>query len=120
METYGKRAPYIAKWKVQRLIEKFKEKHTTNFKLKALAAISKISFHLFFKAGVTEEGKLTFVDMNLYCDSGSEMYENSAGEAVHFAQNVYNATAWKVSPHAVITDVMTNTYCRGPGSTQVK
>ena len=95
-------------------------KNIQKIKLKAFAAIPKVYFHLFFKAGVTEEGKLTFVDMNLYCDSGSEMYENSAGEAVHFAQNVYNATAWKVSPHAVITDVMTNTYCRGPGSTQVK
>ena len=71
------------------------------------------------KAGVTEEGKLTFVDMNLYCDSGYQPFESDAGEAVHFAQNVYNANAWKVIPYAVITDTMANTWCRAPGSVQV-
>ena len=48
-----------------------------------------------------------------------EIFENDAGEAVHFAQNVYNANAWKISPYAVVTDVMPNTFCRAPGSTQV-
>ena len=57
--------------------------------------------------------------MSLYCDAGYEMFENDAGEAVHFAQNVYNAEAWKISPFAVITDVMPNVWCRAPGSTQV-
>ena len=58
--------------------------------------------------------------MKIYCDAGCEIFENDAGEAVHFAQNVYNAKAWKVSPYAVVTDVMPNAWCRGPGSTQVR
>ena len=57
--------------------------------------------------------------MKLYMDSGYQPFENDAGEAVHFAQNVYNANAWKVSPHAVLTDVTAHTWCRAPGSTQV-
>ena len=57
--------------------------------------------------------------MKLFCDAGDQIFENDAGEAVHFAQNVYNANAWKISPYAVVTDVMPNTFCRAPGSTQV-
>jgi hypothetical protein len=41
-------------------------------------------------------------------------------EAIQFAQNVYNATAWNIVPHAVVTDTVPNTFTRSPGSTQVK
>ena len=69
---------------------------------------------------MTEEGKLTFVDTKIFADAGDQIFDNDAGEAVHFAQNVYHAKAWKISPHAVVTDVMPNTFCRAPGSTQAK
>ena len=120
METYGKRAPYIVKWKVRRklYIDNVIYSQLPFIMMKSTLHVI-ADLHFIYKAGVTEEGKLTFVDMKLYCDSGYEMFENDAGEAVHFAQNVYNAEAWKISPHAVITDVMPNSWCRAPGSTQV-
>ena len=57
--------------------------------------------------------------MKIFADAGCEIFDNDAGEAVHFAQSVYHANAWKVAPYAVVTDVMPNTWCRAPGSTQV-
>ena len=59
------------------------------------------------------------MDMHLYCDSGYQPFEADSGEGVAFAQNVYNATAWRVTPYAVLTDNMMSTFCRAPGSTQV-
>ena len=72
------------------------------------------------QAGVTSDNKLTFVDMHLYCNTGYQPFDGDSGEAVHFAQNVYNANAWKVTPYAVVTDTMANTWCRAPGSVQVR
>ena len=72
-----------------------------------------------FQAGVSKEAKLRFVDMSIYCDAGSDMMEAGVGEAVHFAQNAYNANAWSIKPYVVLTDSMYNTPCRAPGSTQV-
>ena len=57
--------------------------------------------------------------MGLYSDAGYDPMEADVGEAVHFSQNAYNANAWSVKPHVVLTDVMANTPCRAPGSTQV-
>ena len=76
---------------------------------------------MYKQAGVTDDAKLTFVDMSLYADAGCDPMAAGmdAGEAVHFAQNAYNATAWSVKPYAVITDVMHSTPTRAPGSTQV-
>ena len=58
--------------------------------------------------------------MHLYCDTGYQFLEGDAGEGVHFAQNVYHANAWKITPYSVVTDNVTNTFCRAPGSTQVR
>jgi CO/xanthine dehydrogenase Mo-binding subunit len=44
----------------------------------------------------------------------------TVGEAMSYAQNAYNATAWSIVPHAVVTDTAPNTFTRGPGTTQVK
>ena len=40
-------------------------------------------------------------------------------EGVIFSQNVYNAAAWNIVPHAVITDQVPTTFTRAPGSLQV-
>ena len=69
---------------------------------------------------MTNDSKLTFVDTSIYADAGDDPMESGVTEAVHFAQNAYNANAWSVKPYIVITDCMWNTPCRAPGSTQVR
>jgi hypothetical protein len=40
-------------------------------------------------------------------------------KAVPYSQNAYNAAAWNIIPHAVITDTPPNTFLRAPGTSQV-
>ena len=72
------------------------------------------------QAGVNSEGALRFVDMKLYCQTGWTATSQTLMEALHFAQNAYNSTAWNIEPYAVKVDTHGNTFCRAPGSTQVR
>ena len=51
--------------------------------------------------------------------SGWNKCQSTMVEGVIFSQNVYNAAAWNIVPHAVITDQVPTTFTRAPGSLQV-
>ena len=59
------------------------------------------------------------MDTSIYADAGYDPMEVGVSEAIHFAQNAYNANAWSVKPYVVLTDTTWNVACRAPGSTQV-
>ena len=51
--------------------------------------------------------------------TGWNKCQSTMVEGVIFSQNVYNAPAWSIVPHAVITDQVPTTFTRAPGSLQV-
>ena len=90
-----------------------------------------------YKASVDKDKKLTGVNIKIFCDSGANYNESTADIAVGFAKSVYvrllnvdldnknistlcPSPVWRLSPMAVLTDTPSNTYCRAPGSTQVR
>ena len=56
--------------------------------------------------------------INLYCDCGHVFNSPTSLLAGMFAQNVYNSQNWRVTPSAVVTNTVANTYVRAPGTTQ--
>ena len=65
-------------------------------------------------------GKLKSVGIKIYCDCGYNFNTPTVDTAKAFAQNVYRADSWRIIPNAVVTNTPSHTWCRAPGSPQVR
>lgn len=68
--------------------------------------------------GVDAEGRLQAVEVDVMSDCGSNFNEGTAFLALPTIKNCYTATAWKLRPYLIRTDMPSNTYFRGPGVAQ--
>lgn len=71
-----------------------------------------------YKVGVTNDGKLNGIDMNLYADCGSSSNDLDVSYAQTWVDNAYFCANWHIVPYATRTHTPGNTWCRAPASTQ--
>ncbi|XP_015110495.1 indole-3-acetaldehyde oxidase [Diachasma alloeum] len=71
-----------------------------------------------YEFGVDADGVIQHLDQKTYHNAGGSFNEPIAGVSFHHCNSCYDKSTWNSLGYEVRTDIPSNTYVRGPGSTE--
>ncbi|XP_065332782.1 uncharacterized protein LOC135934747 [Cloeon dipterum] len=74
-----------------------------------------------YEVGVDEKGKIVYLKAKVFQDAGCNLNDSQRTmntTIAHFTHSVYDSSTFEIVGQQIKTDTASNTWCRGPGSTE--
>ncbi|XP_015171182.1 PREDICTED: xanthine dehydrogenase-like [Polistes dominula] len=71
-----------------------------------------------YEVGVDDEGRIQYLNSTQWSNVGISFNEMTGIHLMHYLPNCYESDRWTCNGYEVKTDIPSNTWCRGPGSSE--